>query len=107
MCRERIGAQGLFSANRIISYWIHTNGIVTAEGDNELLLVKTARELLAGVGYEPPEAMARSGPSMLESPDFLISLVRERERCLHQRLIAGLKATGRSSMFDAWNSHLK
>jgi acyl-CoA oxidase len=107
MCRERVGAQGLFSANRIISYWVHTNAIVTAEGDNELLLVKTARELLAGLGYEPPEEIpAPRRLSMLESPDFLISLVRERERCLHQRLVAGLKTVGRSSVFDSWNSHL-
>jgi acyl-CoA oxidase len=106
MCRERVGAQGLFAANRIISYWVGTNGIVTAEGDNELLLAKTARELVAGLAYEPPAEQA-PGPPMLESPDFLISLVRIRERRLHRRVVTGLKASSRSSMFVAWNSHLK
>jgi len=107
MCRERIGAQGLFSANRIISYWIQVNGVVTAEGDNELLLVRTARELLAGLGYEPPEAIVTSlGSVILESPDSLVSLVRTRERRLHGRLIAAMKTAGRATLFDAWNSHL-
>lgn len=45
-CRERCGAQGLFSANKIIDYYVVNNGTVTAEGDNQVLLLKTGQSLI-------------------------------------------------------------
>lgn len=103
-CRERLGAQGLFSANRVISCWIHMNGVITAEGDNEILLLRMAREMLVGSDYEPPEAIDPSLPALLESSDSLLSLLRERERSALLELRASMRERGRdSSMFDAWN----
>jgi acyl-CoA oxidase len=106
VCRERVGAQGMFSANRIITYWIYANGIVTAEGDNEVILSRFARELLLRSDYEPPEQIpANRWPPLLESADFLISLVSERERRLHGRLVAAL-GVRQGTVFDTWNAHL-
>lgn len=107
-CRERVGAQGMFSANRIISYLSQAHGIVTAEGDNEILLIKAARELLLGMDYTPPRAeQALAGVPMLESIDFLVGLVRAREAALVARLRAALgAATAQASLFDAWNDQL-
>jgi acyl-CoA oxidase len=104
LCRERIGAQGMFSANRVISYLIQANGVVTAEGDNEILLVKIAREMLVGQEYEAPAAMEREGS--LESADDLIALTRECERRMLARLRPSLASAEQKSMFEAWNSHL-
>jgi acyl-CoA oxidase len=102
-CRERLGAQGLFSANRVITCWIHSNGVVTAEGDNEILLLRMAREMLVGSAYEPPAASEWAAPPLLESPDYLLSLLRERERKLVLELRGVMRTRGQSAMFDAWN----
>jgi acyl-CoA oxidase len=109
LCRERIGAQGLFSANRIISYWIQTNAIVTAEGDNEVLLIKTARELLLGADYRPPRAnVAQASGVEALAVDNLLAIIADYESRLHQRLgesMAGAQ-TG-PALFDAWNENLQ
>ncbi|HEX4478875.1 MAG TPA: acyl-CoA dehydrogenase [Polyangiaceae bacterium] len=108
ICRERIGAQGLFCANRIVTYWVHTNGIVTAEGDNEVLIIKSARELLLSSAYTPPsDSRVASHLPLLESTDYLVSLARERERRLHEHLSQSIGAAmATSSLFDVWNGHL-
>lgn len=45
-CRERCGVQGLFSENKIIDYFVVNNGTITAEGDNQVLLLKTGQSLI-------------------------------------------------------------
>jgi acyl-CoA oxidase len=107
MCRERVGAQGLFLSNRIISYWIQTSGIVTAEGDNEVLLVKTARELLFCLDYEPPKASATVDQSLAELPlRGLVALVAGHERCMHQTISAAISGGTRATFSQAWNTNL-
>ncbi|MER5491626.1 acyl-CoA dehydrogenase family protein [Streptomyces sp. NPDC002490] len=44
-CRERLGAQGMFRANMITEYLGSTQGVVTAEGDNQVLQVAAGRAL--------------------------------------------------------------
>jgi acyl-CoA oxidase len=107
-CRERIGAQGMFSANRIISYATQMQGVVTAEGDNEILLIKTARELLVGTGYTPPaeDRETLAAGQGLQSAEFLVALVRARERSLVLRLREELRAAKHGSALEAWNEHL-
>ncbi|WP_329129573.1 hypothetical protein OG552_03805 [Streptomyces sp. NBC_01476] len=46
VCRERCGAQGLFSTNRIMDYLVVNHGVTTAEGDNEVIMIKAGRQLL-------------------------------------------------------------
>lgn len=41
-CRERCGAQGMFTANKIIDYVLGNNGPITAEGDNQVIMLKAA-----------------------------------------------------------------
>lgn len=45
-CRERCGAQGLFSDNKIIDYFVTNNGTITAEGDNQVMLLKIGQSLI-------------------------------------------------------------
>ena len=99
------GRAGDVSANRIISYLVQCHGVVTAEGDNEVLLIKTARELLMGIEYTPPSAAAELAVvPLLESVDFLQELLRARERTLVLRLReAFVRAQQRASVLDAWN----
>lgn len=54
-CRERCGAQGLLSANRIVDLLTPIEGAITAEGDNLVIWTKAAADLLTGRGYDPPE----------------------------------------------------
>lgn len=105
-CRERVGAQGLFSANRIISYLIQTNGVVTAEGDNEILLVKMGRELIVGSEYEAPPPLSASLLPIIESPDYLVALIAERERRMVLDLREALRSGDNSSLFETWNEHV-
>jgi acyl-CoA oxidase len=108
-CRERVGAQGLFSANRIMTYFIHVNGIVTAEGDNEVLLMKTAREMLLEDGYAPPaeEPSDREPGTTPRSRASLVRLARAYERKLQQKLRAEIaQGMMTRSRFDAWNDSL-
>ncbi|MBM7460775.1 acyl-CoA dehydrogenase family protein [Rhodococcus coprophilus] len=46
-CRERCGAQGIFAVNRIIDYISLVQGLVTAEGDSQVLLATAAGQQLA------------------------------------------------------------
>jgi acyl-CoA oxidase len=107
-CREKVGAQGMFSRNRIISYLLHTNAIVTAEGDNEVLTIKSARELVLGASYTLPEPeTVRESVPLLQSTDYLIALLRGHERALVLRLRSVLVGTPDNvAKFDAWNDHL-
>ncbi|MFD5558810.1 acyl-CoA dehydrogenase family protein [Streptomyces sp. NPDC127068] len=51
-CRERLGAQGMFRANMITDYLGITQGVITAEGDNQVLRVAYGRAL-ASEGTSP------------------------------------------------------
>lgn len=65
MCRERCGAQGLFSVNRIVDYISLVQGLVTAEGDSQVLLATTAGQQLAQhVGTSRPTEQAASLPEL-------------------------------------------
>lgn len=108
-CRERVGAQGLFSANRILTYFIHVNGIVTAEGDNDILLMKAAREMLLEQGYTPPSAESCEGEALthFESLPAVVRVVCAYERRLQQKLrLEMAQRMVTQSRFDAWNECL-
>ena len=44
--RERLGAQGMFCHNRVIEYLNYVFGIVSAEGDNQVIQLKIAKDLV-------------------------------------------------------------
>ncbi len=109
-CRERVGAVGLFDENRIPVYLNQAQGLITAEGDNHLILMKAAREMLSGVGYEMPELPSELDPeaASLVDAEYTIALfrIRERKLCLEVReSMEKAFAAGREP-FAVWNDHV-
>ena len=100
-CRERCGAQGLLSANRIVDLITPIESTITAEGDNLVIWTKAAADMLTGRGYSPPEAPdARTGP-LTDRALLLDLLVRRELRCLqHARSRLGRSGAG---PLDRWN----
>lgn len=100
-CRERCGAQGIFSVNRIADYGSLLQGLVTAEGDNLVLLGTVAGQMLAQdwQGAEPPRpSRARS----LAEPEWLIAAMAYREHQLWQSIREDMQADERG-YFEVWN----
>ncbi len=62
-CRERCGAQGMFRVNLIADYVCNVQGVITAEGENQVLQVAAGRilrrllnsDLAPGLGDAPAE----------------------------------------------------
>ncbi|MFI8166560.1 acyl-CoA dehydrogenase [Streptomyces sp. NPDC085931] len=108
--RERCGAQGLFRVNRIAEYGSLLHGLVTAEGDNQVLLATTAGQLIArtdpdrhpvppaGPADRAPDAEAADG----DGPDVHRELLRYREEFLC-RAARQAMAESEGTYFDAWN----
>ena len=100
-CRERCGAQGLLSANRIVDLLTPIESTITAEGDNLVIWTKAAADMLTGRGYSPPLVpAARTGPPT-DRAHLLDLLVRHELSCLQQ----ARDRLGRSSdgALDRWN----
>jgi acyl-CoA oxidase len=75
-CRERCGAQGMFGVNRITDYIGLAQGVITAEGDNQILQVAAGR-ILSGRRSTAPvlHAQPADGP-------WWTTLLAARERAL-------------------------
>lgn len=104
--RERCGAAGMLAENRILEYWNQLQGIVTAEGDNQLMLLKVGRMLFDQRDEGVPEA-----PSVVTSrldPDQVVSLLRYREACLKEALAVSVGVTRRATRdpFTVWNENV-
>ncbi|MBL1115339.1 hypothetical protein JK364_23500 [Streptomyces sp. 110] len=105
VCRERIGAQGMFRANRIADYIAMAQGVVTAEGDNLPLLAKVGNELLAHPRTSPiPAPHGRS----LADPRYHGELLRYRESVVGGDTARSMRREirGGGSVFAAWNHHI-
>jgi acyl-CoA oxidase len=100
VCRERCGAQGMFSVNRIADYGSLLQGLVTAEGDNLVLLSTAAAQLVARGADEPEPAAVdpRDGPGSVES---CIRLLHHREWAT--RRTAADAADSDGTYFESWN----
>lgn len=83
-CRERCGAQGLFPANGLADLPLNIEGGITAEGDNLVIWVKAAAEMVFGhqvtrpqnrtdglgdTGNAGPGGSGGPGPGGSDSPD--------------------------------------
>jgi len=107
ICRERCGAVALFEENRIIAYTVQTQASVTAEGDNQIALIKIARQMLLGQGYEslPRESDVMSHP--LSDPRRIVALLRSRERLLLGDLRRAMApALASRDLFKLWNQSI-
>ncbi|MGB5811979.1 MAG: acyl-CoA dehydrogenase [Polyangiales bacterium] len=109
-CRERCGAAGLFSENRFIPWWVATQGLITAEGDNQVVLLKSARQMAMSEGYALPELNPTLGPGERKLTDLALqrALFRLREvrkvEALRWGLQSGLMSKRRP--FEVWNDHV-
>ncbi|MDT0465766.1 acyl-CoA dehydrogenase family protein [Streptomyces gibsoniae] len=104
-CRERCGAQGIFSANRIADYGSLLQGLVTAEGDNQVLLATTAGQIIAQSGdAEEPGTSPDPRGRDLRDPAFLVAALRHRERELLRAARAAMADDSQDrTYFEAWN----
>ncbi|HET6844697.1 MAG TPA: acyl-CoA dehydrogenase [Candidatus Angelobacter sp.] len=103
VCRERCGAQGMFSVNRMNDYIQLLQGLVTAEGDSQVLLATTAGQILSqekpGNTVEPP---APEGRNMLDA-GWLLMLLRFRERKLWSMNREAMDRQSDAGYLQAWN----
>ncbi|MBU1315021.1 MAG: hypothetical protein KJ947_11100 [Alphaproteobacteria bacterium] len=102
-CRERCGAQGTLSANRIADYLPFIDAMRTAEGDNLVLLSGAASQMLS----KPPPARAKPptltevGTSFEEMKAILEARYAELWHELHE---AHELARSDNGVFEAWNA---
>lgn len=102
-CRERCGAQGLALANGISGQLAANEGTITAEGDNVVIWVKAAGEMLLG-GFQPqPPSGIPPADRSLTNPQQLHDLLTDLERIRHERARTNLRAKRGGSPLDRWN----
>ncbi|WP_335937148.1 acyl-CoA dehydrogenase family protein [Streptomyces sp. PTD5-9] len=103
-CRERCGAQGLFLANGIAGQLAANEGTITAEGDNLVVWVKAAGEML--LGHFTPEERSDAPPESrdLDDPAFLQELLADIERVWHLRARTRLRGAAAGNPLNRWNA---
>jgi acyl-CoA oxidase len=107
LCRERCGAAGLFEENRVAAYSCYAQGMITAEGDNQIVLVKIARQMMMGRGYTKLGKESAEMDLALADPKRLVQLLRSRERLLLADLRkATVQGLARRDMFASWNDNI-
>ncbi|HTV20952.1 MAG TPA: acyl-CoA dehydrogenase [Polyangiaceae bacterium] len=107
LCRERCGASGLFEENRVAAYACYAQGMITAEGDNQIVLAKLARQMMMGRGYTKLVKESAEMDRSLGDPVRLVSLLRTRERLLLGELRkATVQGLAKRDMFASWNDNI-
>jgi acyl-CoA oxidase len=101
VCRERVGAQGMFSVNRIADYVAMAQGVVTAEGDNLPLFATVASELLSSRGTDLPAPE----PGALLDGGNVANLFRYKADTLRRETRERMKAEP-TSFSSAWNDNM-
>lgn len=108
--RERVGAVGLFQENRISEYLNQVQGLITAEGDNQLILMKSAREMIVGQHYELPDVSGAFPPDEHDLGDAKLLeqrfALREERSCVELRESMAKALDEKRPLFDAWNEHV-
>ena len=96
-CRRSHGALGLMTANRILDYQLLGHAFHAAGGDNQLILLDTARALASGAGPRRPPAPIEGGleqGSVLDL-DFLRALAEAREHRAYQQAVEHAERSAR------------
>ncbi|MEU0743916.1 acyl-CoA dehydrogenase [Streptomyces sp. NPDC006134] len=103
-CRERCGAQGLFSANGLAEFPQYTEGTITAEGDNLVIWLKAASEMLfrspAGTSEGSDIPLAERSLTDLR---FLRGLLADAEQVWRTRASAALRRGPAGDPLGRWN----
>ncbi|WP_327358758.1 acyl-CoA dehydrogenase family protein [Streptomyces sp. NBC_01304] len=103
-CRERCGAQGLFSANGLADFPLNLEGAITAEGDNLVIWVKAAAEMIFGHQTERrdrPELPVEN--RSLTDLHFLRGLLAEVEALWQARARTALRSGPARDPLARWN----
>ncbi|GAA3855364.1 acyl-CoA dehydrogenase family protein [Streptomyces sp. NPDC003328] len=102
-CRERCGAQGLLLSNGIAFQLAANEGTITAEGDNRVIWVKAAGEMLLG-GFTPaPPSETPPAGRTLDDSAYLQDLLTDIERIWHSRARSRLRGGRRGDPLARWN----
>ncbi len=101
-CRERCGAQGLALANNIAGQLAANEGTITAEGDNLVIWVKAAGEMVMGFTAAKASEIPPAERS-LRDPRHLQDLLADVERIWQQRASTRLRRPATSPL-ARWNS---
>ncbi|MFH8775282.1 acyl-CoA dehydrogenase [Streptomyces sp. NPDC017958] len=102
-CRERCGAQGLFAANGLSEFPQYVEGTITAEGDNLVIWVKAAAEML--FEHQPPREAPEhpGGVERLTDPGHLRGLLARAEAGWQDRARAALRRGPSGDPVERWN----
>lgn len=102
-CRERCGAQGLFAANGLSEFPQYIEGTITAEGDNLVIWVKAAAEML--FEHQPPrqEPEPPGGVERLADLRHLRGLLARAEAVWQDRARAALRRGPSGDPVERWN----
>lgn len=100
-CRERCGAQGLLSANRIVDLLTPIESTITAEGDNLVIWTKAGADMLIGRGYSPPPAPGMHTGALTDCGFLLDVLVGHERYCL--RYARGRLSRPSADPMERWN----
>ncbi|WP_280913291.1 acyl-CoA dehydrogenase [Streptomyces sp. SAI-208] len=102
-CRERCGGAGLALANGIAGQLAANEGTITAEGDNLVIWIKAAGEMLLG-GFTPrPAGETPPADRSLHEAQHLSEILADLERIRHERARGRLRARRVASPMDRWN----
>ncbi|MFE7074460.1 acyl-CoA dehydrogenase [Streptomyces sp. NPDC057620] len=104
-CRERCGAQGLFPANGLADLPLNIEGGITAEGDNLVIWVKAASEMVFGhqVARADGAPVPPADREITELP-FLRDLLADVERIWQDRARAALREGPSGDPVGRWNA---
>ncbi|MBT2507461.1 acyl-CoA oxidase [Streptomyces sp. ISL-98] len=103
-CRERCGAQGLFPVNGIADLPQNIEGGITAEGDNLVIWVKAAGEMVFGHEAVRPGRLGPLSPGQdLDDLAFLRGLLAQAEGIWQARARTALRAGPSGDPLGRWN----
>jgi acyl-CoA oxidase len=103
--RERCGAQGLFPANGLSEFPQTVEGAITAEGDNLVIWVKAAAEMVFGHRTDRGASDGRPlAERSLTDPRFLRDLLAAAEAIWQTRARAALRQGPAGNPLARWNA---
>jgi acyl-CoA oxidase len=105
-CRERCGAQGLFSVNALADFPLNLEGAITAEGDNLVVWLKAAGEMLFQHRGEAADEEPRTPPGEQALTDlaFLRGLLARTESLWQNRARTALRQAPAGNSLGRWNA---
>ncbi|MCX5203256.1 acyl-CoA dehydrogenase family protein [Streptomyces sp. NBC_00237] len=104
-CRERCGAQGLFTTNRLAELMADIEGTITAEGDNLVICLKAAAEMIFDHEVDLPATRALPlSERTLNDPAFLQELLGGVEEIWQTRARLALRQGKKGDPTARWNA---